>query len=132
MTAVFASLEEKMTNEEMERTLQFFIDQQAQFAADIQQSRELQSSFQEIVIKLQNQLSRLTDSTLTMVGMMGRLAEVQEKTEELLRATDMKVGEVAQAQMHAEAKILETDERLNAFIDVVERYISDRKKQDEG
>ena len=121
-----------MTNEEMERTLQFFIDQQAQFAADIQQSRELISSFQEIIIKLQNQLSRLTDSTLTIVGMMGRLAEVQEKTEELLRATDMKVGEVAQAQMHSEAKILETDERLNAFIDVVERYISDRKKQDEG
>ena len=116
-----------MTNEEMERTLQFFIDQQAQFAADLQQSRELQSGFQEILSNLQHQLSRLTDATLTLVGMLGKLAEIQEKTEACLLASDARVNELAESHTRTDAKLLETDERLNAFIDVVERYISDRK-----
>ncbi|MCI0491238.1 MAG: hypothetical protein L0229_32000 [Blastocatellia bacterium] len=121
-----------MTNEEMERTLQFFIDQQAQFAADIQQSRELQVSYHEILSNLQNQLSRLTDATLTIVGMLGKLADIQEKTEACLLGTDAKVSQLAESHTRTDVKLLETDDRLNAFIDVVERYISERKEKGDG
>lgn len=78
-----------MTNEEMERAMQFIVGQQAQFAADIQQMKEVQNTFQR-------QLTTLTEATLTVVGVVGKLGEAQERTEE----------------------------RLNAFITYVERYIS--------
>lgn len=121
-----------MTPEEMERTLQFFIDQQAQFAADLQQSRELQIGHQEILSNLQNQLSRLTDATLTIVGMLGKLADIQEKTEACLIGTDAKVSQLTESHTRTDAKMMETDDRLNAFIDVVERYISDRGDKGDG
>ncbi len=92
-----------MTYEEMEKTMQFILEQQAQFATDIQQIRELQAGFHEVQAKFQTQLGTLTDATLTLVGVVGKVAEAQERTEE----------------------------RLSAFITFVERYISGRKGKPE-
>ncbi len=92
-----------MTNEEMERAMQFIVGQQTQFAADIHRINEVQAQFgsdiqqmKEVQNTFQRQLATLTEATLTVVGVVGRLGEAQERTEG----------------------------RLSAFITYVERYMS--------
>ena len=49
--------------------------------------------------------------------MVGRVAQTQEKL----------AAEIAESRKRADEKIAETNERLNIFIDVLERYISERR-----
>jgi chromosome segregation ATPase len=92
-----------MTNEQFERRMEFIVQQQAQFAVDIQQLQDAQA-------ELTKKHNGLTDALTTVVGMVGKLATAQERTDEQL-------SELANKQA-------ETDDRLNALIGVVERYFS--------
>jgi hypothetical protein len=100
-----------MNEEEMQKKMEFIVNQQAQFTVDIQQLRESQG--------------KLTDAVIGVVGIVGKLAErvdgLAGRMEEIAEAqkhTDATLAELAEAQA-------ETDERLNVFINVVERYISE-------
>jgi len=96
-----------MNNEQFERRMEFIVEQQAQFAVDIQQLKETQ----EAEAKLwREKYGDLTDALTTVVDMVGKLAEAQERTDEQLSELT--------------AKQAETDDRLNALINVVERYFS--------
>ena len=96
-----------MANEQFERHMQFIVEQQAQFSADILELKETQ--------KMEGQLWRekydnLTDAITTIVGMVGKLTQAQSRSDEkLLELTN---------------KQAETDGRLNTLIGVVERYFS--------
>ncbi|HEY0545235.1 MAG TPA: hypothetical protein VGC91_07675 [Pyrinomonadaceae bacterium] len=92
-----------MNEEEMQRKMEFVVNQQAQFAVDIQQLQESQSS--------------LTKALITVVGMVGKLSEAQDRT-------DAQIKELIAAQEHTEKAQAATDERLNNLINVVERFIS--------
>ena len=98
-----------MTNEEMERAMEFLVQQQAQFSTDLQQ--------------VQRTLGKLTDATLGVVAMMGQLIQQHKEfavqMAETQATTDEKLKELSE-------KGAETEERLNIFINVVERYISER------
>lgn len=96
-----------MRNEEMNKKMEFIVEQQAQFAADIQVMREVQA--QDVKL-LKEQDRRLSDAVLAVVGMIGNLTQSQTKTDETIKL-------LTEAQKR-------TEERLNAFITVVERYIS--------
>jgi len=85
-----------MANEQFERHMQFIVEQQAQFAVDIQQLKEAQA-------ELTKKHNHLTEALTTVVGMVGKLTHAQDRTDE---------------------KLSETDDRLNALIGVVERYFS--------
>ena len=101
-----------MTNEEMHRTMEFIVEQQAQFAANIQRLQEelirdnprltrLEESFQLLVQLAQTtdiRLDRLESTTLTL-----------ESTTSTLESN---MAALAAAQTH-------TDERLSALIDIV-------------
>ncbi|MGH9901120.1 MAG: hypothetical protein ACRD68_04690 [Pyrinomonadaceae bacterium] len=113
-----------MSEEEMQRKMGFIIDQQAQFAADIQRAAEAREADAKL---WQQKYNGLTDAMTTVVGLIGKLAEAQART-------DAKLAELAEAQRRTDAQLAETnaqlaetDERLNVFIDVVERYISERR-----
>jgi peptidoglycan hydrolase CwlO-like protein len=106
-----------MSEEEMQRKMEFIVNQQAQFAVDIQQLREAQN-------ELTTKHSKLSDAVLTVVGIVGKLSKSQDRTDaqikELVAAqdrTETRMNELAQSQAA-------TDDRLNIFINVVERYIS--------
>ncbi|CAN5236385.1 hypothetical protein BH18ACI2_BH18ACI2_25540 [soil metagenome] len=99
-----------MSEEEMQRKMEFIIDQQAQFVTDIQQ--------------LQGAQGKLTDAVIGVVGMIGKLTEAQAQTNALVAALAQQTSEIAEAQKRTDARLAETDERLNIFINVVERYIS--------
>jgi len=94
-----------MTNEEIQKTMEFILEQQAQFAANIQRLQEerlrdsprlvrLEESFQLLV-----QLAQTTDTRLDMVD--SNVAELQSN-----------MAALAAAQAHSE-------QRLSALIDIV-------------
>lgn len=116
-----------MTNEELDRKMEFIIEQQAQFSADIEVMREVHAAdtillkeeskqfkeesklVKEQIRSLNEAVDSLNAAVTAVVGMVGRLSEAQERT----NAT---MAELASAQGR-------TEERLNIFIDVVERHL---------
>lgn len=100
-----------MTNEEMQSTMQFILEQQAQFSVNIQQLEEAMGSLGESVIKLEASVSIIGEK-------VEKLAESHESLQRL-------VGAIAVAQATTETNLAKTDERLNALITIVERHISE-------
>jgi len=96
-----------MNNEQFERRMEFIVEQQAQFATDIQQLKETQKAEAQL---WREKYENLTDAMTTVVGMIGKLAEAQQRTDEHLSELTTKQAE--------------TDDRLNVFITVVEGFIS--------
>jgi uncharacterized protein YehS (DUF1456 family) len=78
-----------MSNEDTERRIAFIIEQQAQFATDIQQLRELQAQTEEVVARLANAtLEGFKDVNAkidTLVDSQILLTEAQPRTDENLR-----------------------------------------------
>ena len=101
-----------MTNEEIQKTMEFILEQQAQFAANIQWLQEerlsdsprlarLEDSFQLLV-----QLSQTTDTRLDIVD--SNVASVSSN----MAALESNMVALAAAQAHSE-------QRLSALIDIV-------------
>ncbi|MGH9874484.1 MAG: hypothetical protein ACRD9S_18675 [Pyrinomonadaceae bacterium] len=91
-----------MSDEEMNKKMEFIVEQQAKFAAEIEIMREVQATDAK-------QMRELSSAVITVIGLVGDLTETQTRTDE-------QINRLAQAQAR-------TDERLNVFINVVERYI---------
>jgi hypothetical protein len=91
-----------MTYEEMERTMAFILNQQAQFSSDMQQLREAQADFKDqfkdfhnelkemkdVQDTFQMQLAKLTDITLNLAGLVNQIAESQLRTDQRLAETN--------------------------------------------
>jgi hypothetical protein len=111
--------------------MEFIIEQQAQFSADIQMLKEAQIRTLAQIEASQAQISALTahfgalaETQIDLQTQTGALAEMQIKTEVRLgRVEDavLKIVDVVGQVANAQAK---TDERLSGFINVVERYIT--------
>lgn len=109
-----------MTNEEMQSTVQFILEQQAQFSVNLQQLGGHVGSLSESVIKLEasvallgEKVDKLTESQESLRRFVGAIAVAQANTEVNLTRT--------------EANLARTDENLNALIMMVERYLSERR-----
>jgi hypothetical protein len=87
-----------MTNEEMQKTMEFIIEQQAQFAANIQ--------------KLQEERMRDDSRTKRLEESFQLLVQLAQSTDARLDALESNMATLAEAQTH-------TDERLSALIDIV-------------
>lgn len=103
-----------MTNEEMQRKMEFIIEQQAQFAVNFQKLEEAQTRADE-------RTGELEGAMVAVVNLVGQLAEAQVRTDARLSQL---ATEVAEAQKRTAAALAETSERLNSLIVVVERYFS--------
>lgn len=106
-----------MTNEEMQRKMEFIVEQQAQFAVNMQKLEETQA-------RAEQRTGELEGALVTVVNLVGQLAEAQVRTDARLSQLATEVAEVAKAQKRTEAALAETSERLNSLIIVVERYFS--------
>ncbi len=90
-----------MNNEDLERKMSFIVEQQAQFASDIQQLREAQE---------------FTSQTVAQTGeIVARLANV---TLEGFRNVNVKIDALLDSQIR-------TDDNLRNLIAVVDRYFSE-------
>jgi ABC-type transporter Mla subunit MlaD len=94
-----------MTNGEIESKIEFIIDQQAQFTAHIEVMREVHEADTKL---LKQQYRNLSDALTTVVGLVGKLAETQERT-------DAKVAELASAQARTDEKLAEVAERFECL-----------------
>jgi hypothetical protein len=92
-----------MSNEEMNKKMEFIIEHQAKFAGEIEIMREVQAEGE-------TRLLELSRAVITVVGLVGQLTETQTRTDESIKI-------LIEAQSR-------TDERLNNLINVVERHIS--------
>ena len=90
-----------MNNEEFERKMSFIVEQQAQFAADIQQMRELQAQTENVV---------------------GRLAYA---TLEGFKDVNTKIDSLVDSQIRLTEAQFDTDQNLKTLIAVVDRYFSE-------
>jgi len=112
-----------MNNEEFDRKMTFIVEQQAQFASDIQQLQESQSRTDQVVAQtaqlvgqvgeVVTRLANVTHAGFTEVNAkINALVDAQIRTEENLMRTDKNVAS--------------TDESLKHLITVVDRYLSGR------
>ena len=102
-----------MTDGDLRQKMEFIVEHQAQFAADIQKLGEAQ-------VEADARMTRIEGAVVTVVDLLGQLARSQERTV-------VQLAELAEAQKRTDEALAETNERLNSFITFVERYISERQ-----
>lgn len=98
-----------MANDDIERKIEFIVNQQAQFSADIIELKELHIKAEARMTNLENVVLRLVDVVetgfTTLTARMNDLVTAQT-------LLDTRMAELAESQSH-------TDQRLNALIDIV-------------
>lgn len=93
-----------MTTEELEKAMRFILEQQAQFAANQQQ-------LSERVTQLETNMAEVARTQAEMNGVIAIMGRAQTHMNEV-------VAVMADTHRH-------TEEKLDAFIGVLERYISE-------
>ena len=97
-----------MNNEEFDRKMAFIVEQQAQFASDIQQLQESHAQLQGVVGQMGEVVTRLAN--VTHVG----FTEVNTK-----------INALVDAQIRTEESVSRTDANLRDFIAVVDRRFNE-------
>jgi chromosome segregation ATPase len=97
-----------MTGEEMERTMAFIVEQQAQI-----------TSTQAQINTTMERLTERTDRNAEGISALLAIAEIHEREITELRQTQ------AEAQSQTDERGRRTDERLDVLINIVERHISE-------
>jgi hypothetical protein len=107
-----------MTNEEIEKTMQFILEHQAQFVINQQQAEER-------VSHLETNMAELARVQAQMAGTQADMAGTQTDMAKLL-------ADLARSQAHMNEVVAvmadthrHTEEKLDAFIGVLERFISE-------
>ena len=99
-----------MSEEELNQKMEFIVEQQAKFAAEMEIMREVQAANER-------QMNALSRALIALVASVGDLAEAQRRTDERLNSLAESVKVLTEAQAR-------TDERLSNLITLVERHIS--------
>jgi hypothetical protein len=119
-----------MSPEEMQRTMQFLLQQQAQFAADLAKQQVEGERLSERLTRLAGVVEGLTESVggLTqtvggvtemvggLTGIVGQLAASQERTQQQCRESDSRQGELGDY-------IRTVETHLNLLIEMFERHL---------
>lgn len=102
--------------ERIEQRIEFIVNQQAQFATDLQEERrerrEREALMQQQIDTTQSHVNTLALAMVDLSVKVERLTEAQTRSDE-------KIARPAEGMK-------ELGERLNAFIPFVERYLSQR------
>jgi hypothetical protein len=118
--------ESRQRDEENQRTMKFILEQQAQFTADMQQMREAQAQADE---KWERRWGRTEEGIRSLLS----IAEIHEgEIKSLAEAQAAQAEAQAEAQARTDRQMAETDERLNALVNVVERLISEKRNGGSG
>ena len=104
-------------DEERQRTMDFILRQQAQFATDMQQLRETQTRAEQ-----------KWESTANGINALLAIAELHnQEIQEIKELAKAQAEAQAEAQARTDRQMAETDERLNALLNAVEKMISERR-----
>ncbi|HLG17792.1 MAG TPA: hypothetical protein VJH03_25340 [Blastocatellia bacterium] len=107
-----------MTEEDVERTIRFLVEQQAQFITDLQ--------------KLLDNQVRLMEAALASTGQIDRLVDMMERLTDAVARTDSRMAELVEAEARVDARVSTLTqtvagivERLHSLILIVGKYISE-------
>ena len=100
-----------MNNEEMNKKMEFIVEQQAKFAADIEMAREVQAA----------DARRLSNGLLSLMDIVGNLTRAHIETDQSINRLTTETDEALKRLTEAQVR---TDARLNILINVVDRHIS--------
>jgi chromosome segregation ATPase len=126
-----------MNNEEFDRKMAFIVEQQAQFASDIQLLQESQAQLQESQAQLQESQARTDQVVAQTAEVVGQMGEVVTRLANVTHAgfteVNANINALVDAQIRTEENLMRTDknvastdESLKNLIAVVDRYLSGR------
>ena len=107
-----------MTNEEIQSKMNFIIEHQAQFAADIQMLKEAHTRGEERITKIENVILRLAN---VMENNFAMLSTAQAKADERIAILSERMVALADSQTL-------TDHRMDALIDIIRRERNGEKE----
>jgi len=93
---------EPMSPEEIERTMQFLLRQQAQFAADFE--------------RLSAKTDRMMEGIIGLTAIVGHLHAAQQRNDEQFKRTDTRLNELGEY-------IKTVESHLNVVIEMFERHL---------
>jgi ABC-type transporter Mla subunit MlaD len=114
-----------MTNEEMQKMMEFILEQQATFTVNLDLLRDKVDQLSDAQRRTEKNLAELAASQAQMIRQQTHMNEVVAAIADSQQRTDAKLAELAEAQAHTDKRLAETDERLNILVGVVERYFSE-------
>jgi hypothetical protein len=118
-----------MNNEEFDRKMAFIVEQQAQFASDIQMLQESQAQLHEVQTQFQEAQARTDQVVSQTAQVVGQMGEVVTRLANVTHAgfTDVntKINALVDAQIRSEETLSRTDENLRDFIAAVNRRFSE-------
>ena len=102
-----------MSPDDLQRTMQFLLTQQAQFAADLE--------------RLSGKTDRMADALIGLTGLVGRVADAVDRhvdtTHQQLQRLADQVENLATHVSSAETQIGEVGSHLDVVIDMFERHL---------
>ena len=110
-----------MTNEEVERAIEFIVNQQGLFVSDMQR-------LEQNLGKLEQNLGTLGQNLGATVNILSELTKTQLRMAESEILRDNRIAELAKAQTRTDEALAKTNDRLNSLIMVVERYFSNGRR----
>jgi ABC-type transporter Mla subunit MlaD len=130
-----------MSPEEIQRTMQFLLAQQAKFAVDFEKLTIKTDRMTDAIIGLTGIVGRLADQQERTEGIVGRLADQQEyvigivtriadqqnRTDEQIRETNGQLGETNAQLRETNAQLRETNTRVDEvgqYIKTVEAHLN--------
>ena len=103
---------------ETQRNIDFIVQQQAQFSADIERLREMQERSEQRWERIERRWERTEES----VRNLHAIAQIHER----------EITALAEAQARTASQMAETDERINALVNTVEQLISEQRNGGQG
>lgn len=120
-----------MINEELERMMQFIVEQQANFSASLEQSKQESAEYNaEVNARLDRvdlQIRQLVESASILRDAIIGLTHHVERHDENIKSHEREMAEIRRANAERVELGKEMDARLNTLMLVVERHINDHQ-----
>lgn len=120
-----------MNNEEIERKMNFIVEQQAQFASDIQQLQESQARTEQVVAQTAESVAQTAESVGQTTETVAQMADVVTRLANVTHVgfteVNAKINALVDAQMRTEENLDRTDENLRNLIAVFDRFLRERR-----
>jgi len=114
-----------MNNEDLQRKMAFIVEQQAQFASDIQRLQESQARTDQVVAQTGEIVAQTGEIVAQTGEIVARLANV---TFEGFKDVNAKIDALVDSQIRTDEHVSRTDENLRNLIVVVNRYFTDGRE----